>query len=594
MHGFYTERQPDDGYKIPGIQDEGRAKEEPRKEDGVQGDAPAAALEQEKKRKRKKRKKKKQTKEEEGQQPEQKQTARALKDDLAEHELFADSDQSEDEGIPDYKIGGYHPVHIGETMIDRYVVVQKLGWGHFSTVWLARDTMYNTYVALKVQKSASHYQEAAYDEVEILDVVAAKAHEPEWVKHVDSVKANERDYAEKGGYSMEDCHTVQLLNSFLHSGPNGQHFVMVFEILGVNLLEIMKRYDYKGIPMPLVRRMTKQVLIGLDYLHRMCRIIHTDLKPENVIVSLTKAELQEIQRRGQISTMNKTVKTQDVTKDGTLFAGSGQPKKSTLLADIDTTGMSKQQKKKLRKKMKKALEADGTGSPTEEAVTGSFVAPAKVDNFTEGTKAAGNQTSREGVKKEGDESEEKKSDGSGDQEDSLEVPRSHSLPNMAWTEDPGTCSQDSLFESEAVPKDGEEGEKAGGSWEYRMTRDYNAEIEQYFALKKLREQQKLKKKDLKAKQELEDAKMHERGPLVDENISLKICDLGNGCWTHHHFTQKIQTRQYRGPEVMLGIDYDTSSDLWSLACMVFELITGDFLFDPRKGQNYSKTDDHLA
>ena len=45
---------------------------------------------------------------------------------------------------------------------------------------------------------------------------------------------------------------------------------------------------------------------------------------------------------------------------------------------------------------------------------------------------------------------------------------------------------------------------------------------------------------------------------------------------------------------MLGIDYDTSADLWSFATMLFELITGDFLFDPRKGQGYSKTDDHLA
>jgi len=45
---------------------------------------------------------------------------------------------------------------------------------------------------------------------------------------------------------------------------------------------------------------------------------------------------------------------------------------------------------------------------------------------------------------------------------------------------------------------------------------------------------------------------------------------------------------------MLGLDYDVSADLWSLACMTFELITGDFLFDPRKGANYSKTDDHLA
>jgi len=42
---------------------------------------------------------------------------------LSEGELFADSDVSEDEGIPDYKIGGYHPVHVGEVMINRYVIV---------------------------------------------------------------------------------------------------------------------------------------------------------------------------------------------------------------------------------------------------------------------------------------------------------------------------------------------------------------------------------------------------------------------------------------------------------------------------------------
>ena len=42
MHGFYTERQPDDGYKIPGIQEEGRETEENRKEDGASGEAPAA------------------------------------------------------------------------------------------------------------------------------------------------------------------------------------------------------------------------------------------------------------------------------------------------------------------------------------------------------------------------------------------------------------------------------------------------------------------------------------------------------------------------------------------------------------------------
>ena len=74
----------------------------------------------------------------------------ALKEELSETDLYADSDQSEDEGIADYKIGGYHPVHVGETLIGRYIIVQKLGWGHFSTVWLARDNLHNSYVALKV------------------------------------------------------------------------------------------------------------------------------------------------------------------------------------------------------------------------------------------------------------------------------------------------------------------------------------------------------------------------------------------------------------------------------------------------------------
>ena len=91
-----------------------------------------------------------------------------LKEKLDES-FFDDQDSSEDEGMPDYKIGGYHPIHVGEILLDRYVIIQKLGWGHFSTVWLTKDLKYSSYVAIKVQKSAQHYLEAAYDEVEILD-----------------------------------------------------------------------------------------------------------------------------------------------------------------------------------------------------------------------------------------------------------------------------------------------------------------------------------------------------------------------------------------------------------------------------------------
>jgi hypothetical protein len=51
----------------------------------------------------------------------------------------ANNSGSEDEGAENYKRGGYHPVAVGDVFHERYVVLQKLGWGHFSTVWLCND-----------------------------------------------------------------------------------------------------------------------------------------------------------------------------------------------------------------------------------------------------------------------------------------------------------------------------------------------------------------------------------------------------------------------------------------------------------------------
>ncbi|VDN38643.1 unnamed protein product [Gongylonema pulchrum] len=51
-------------------------------------------------------------------------------------------------------------------------------------------------------------------------------------------------------------------------------------------------------------------------------------------------------------------------------------------------------------------------------------------------------------------------------------------------------------------------------------------------------------------------------------INVKLADLGNACWTHHHFTEDIQTRQYRSLEVLIGAGYGPPADIWSTACMV--------------------------
>ena len=50
---------------------------------------------------------------------------------------------------------------------------------------------------------------------------------------------------------------------------------MVFEVLGENLLGLIKRHQNKGVPMHLVKQIAKQILLGLDYMHRCCGVIHT-------------------------------------------------------------------------------------------------------------------------------------------------------------------------------------------------------------------------------------------------------------------------------------------------------------------------------
>lgn len=85
-------------------------------------------------------------------------------------------------------------------------------------------------------------------------------------------------------------------------------------------------------------------------------------------------------------------------------------------------------------------------------------------------------------------------------------------------------------------------------------------------------------------------------PTLPPPISIKIADLGNATPSKRHFTEDIQTRQYRSPEAILGrSDWAHTADIWSVACVVFELLTAEYLFDPQTQSNlFSKDDDHMA
>ena len=95
-------------------------------------------------------------------------------------ESSSDNDDNDVEEIDDYKINGYHPAHVGEIIDSKYVILKKLGWGHFSTVWLAFKLSDKQLYALKMQKSEEKYIESAYEEEEILFDVASNFKDPKW------------------------------------------------------------------------------------------------------------------------------------------------------------------------------------------------------------------------------------------------------------------------------------------------------------------------------------------------------------------------------------------------------------------------------
>ena len=462
--------------------------------------------------------------------------------------------------------------------------MQKLGYGHFSTAWLALDTKYGNYVAIKIQKAAQQYIDAAYDEVEILQELGKHNFDKEWIE---SLKEYYKDDKEKLAdiETSENSKVVQLLNSFIYHGQNGRHFCMVFEIVGVTLLELIKRYNYKGIPLPYIRIITKQILIGLDFLHRMCHIIHTDLKPENVLVCLTKDELKEIQATGHLNIQKSDKKKKNKNNISTANTSTNlNDSKINLDEKNQMTGkQARKKRQKFRKKQIKKMEKMGM-SPQE--------IEKKMTEIMKQKKSSIQEKDEENIDVD-----------NFDIDELIERPRISSVPKININ---GNQKDEDNYQY-----DEEEDNYLDSNPPYNINvMEYSKNLQRYLKEKtrilhdedyrrNMIEKNNILTSEVSDQEKSKmmkklSEKMSRRGPEIDPSIEVKICDIGNACWFNHHFSTIIQTRQYRSPEVILGINYNETSDIWSLACMLFELATGDFLFEPRKGDTFSKNDDHLA
>jgi serine/threonine-protein kinase SRPK3 len=68
---------------------------------------------------------------------------------------------------------------------------------------------------------------------------------------------------------------LHLLEQFNHGGPNGDHVCLVSDVLGHHLNFQAAKYEDGRLPVKAIKEITRQLLLGLDFLHTECGIIHT-------------------------------------------------------------------------------------------------------------------------------------------------------------------------------------------------------------------------------------------------------------------------------------------------------------------------------
>ncbi len=180
----------------------------------------------------------------------------------------------EEELVRGYDPRHFYPVNPGEILDNRYEMMAKLGCGSSSTVWLGRIThryvlslssltslifsrqkwRSNHYVAVKVNTCDFADEGAAGHELDISQCIA---------------QANPRHK----GFS----HVRIILDSFKIKGPHGDHLCLVYELMREPLWLFERRCKNGRFMLGLIKLYLRYILMGLDYLHSECHIVHTGM-----------------------------------------------------------------------------------------------------------------------------------------------------------------------------------------------------------------------------------------------------------------------------------------------------------------------------
>ncbi|PQE21276.1 CMGC SRPK kinase protein [Rutstroemia sp. NJR-2017a WRK4] len=162
------------------------------------------------------------------------------------------------EALGGYTPGGYHPTMIGDILHDRYHIVDKLGFGGYSTVWLAQDTHLKRYVAVKVNMAGTPSRETR-----VLKALSAPL-------PPSSLAQSGRELV------------PVLLDEFEIQSPNGKHTCYTMTPAQCNFREISFSRLF---PLEVARALSYGLVKTVAYIHSQ-GFVHGDIHLNNVLIKL--------------------------------------------------------------------------------------------------------------------------------------------------------------------------------------------------------------------------------------------------------------------------------------------------------------------
>ncbi|KAI0120071.1 protein kinase [Nemania sp. FL0031] len=170
------------------------------------------------------------------------------------------------ERLDKYKPGGYYPIMINDVLHNRYRIVDKLGFGGYSTIWLARDDRLNHYVAIKVNISNPSLPN------------------PQRESNVLRALSGLRLTTAQNAPTTINGHDAipRILDEFNIEGPNGTHICYTVAPAQGNLQEASFSRLF---PIKVARALAAKLASAVSFVHSQ-GFVHGDIHLRNVLVGL--------------------------------------------------------------------------------------------------------------------------------------------------------------------------------------------------------------------------------------------------------------------------------------------------------------------